>query len=297
MKKRILFVINPKSGTGRYRRVPQRVARFLDKEQFDYEICYTEYRGHATELAAQAVREGVSMVVSVGGDGTLNEIVQALAGTGTSLAIFPTGSGNGLAHHMHLPFNLKRSVQLLNRDHEERIDTVSLNGYVYASIAGVGFDAFVAERYSHVRHRGFFPYLHIVLSNYFRYRPRTYCLTDGEKTVEVKALLVTFANSSQWGFDVKISPEASVQDGLVNVTVVQKPPLYALPRVLLFLFSGNLNRVKKYVKIYKMQHSCVKSKDEKPLYAHLDGDFIGMQPQVEMQVRPLSLQMVLKQTY
>ena len=297
MKKRILFIINPKSGTGRYRRVPSRVERFLDREQFDYDIRYTEYRGHAKELAAQAVREGFSIVVSVGGDGTLNEIVQSLAGTDTALALFPTGSGNGLAHHMHLPFNLKRAVMLLNQDHLERIDTVSLNGQVYASIAGVGFDAYVAERYSHVRHRGFFPYLHIVLANYLRYQPRTYCLTDGGKTMEVRALLVSFANSSQWGFDVKISPEASVQDGLVNVTVVQKPPLYALPRVLLFLLSGNLNRVGKYVKIYKMQQFSVKSKDNKPLFTHLDGDFIGMQPQVEMRIRPMSLQMVLKRTY
>ena len=298
MKKRVLFVINPHSGTGRYRRVSECVEKYLDKEQFEYSVSYTQSSGHATELASQAVRDGVPIVVSVGGDGTLNEIVQALVGTGTALAVFPTGSGNGLAHHMQLPFNLKRSVQLLNLDHEELIDTVSLDGYVYASVAGVGFDAYVAEKYSHVNRRGFFPYLRIVLSDYLRYRPRTYCLTgDDGSTVEVNALLMTFANSSQWGFDVKISPKASVQDGLVDVTVVRKPPLYALPRVLLFLFSGNLNRMKKYVKIYRMQHFCVKSKDEKPLYVHLDGDFIGMRQQVELRVRPLSLQMVLKRTY
>ena len=94
MKKRILFIINPKSGTGRYRRVPQRVERFLDREKFDYDIRYTERSGHAAGLAAQAVSEGVSVVVSVGGDGTLNEVVRSLAGTETALAVFPTGSGN-----------------------------------------------------------------------------------------------------------------------------------------------------------------------------------------------------------
>lgn len=297
MKKRILFIINPKSGTGRYRRVPKRVERFLDRERFDYDIRYTERSGHAAELAAQAVSEGVSVVVSVGGDGTLNEVVRSLAGTETALAVFPTGSGNGLAHHMHLPFNLKRAVLLLNRDHEERIDTVNLDGMTYASIAGVGFDAYVAERYSHVRRRGFFPYFRIILSSYFRYLPRTYRLTGEGRTVEFEALLVSFANSSQWGFDVKISPEASVQDGLVDVTVVRKPPLYDLPRVLLFLFSGKLERMKKYVSVYEMKNFSVEAADTKPLFTHLDGDFAGMRQRVDVEVAPKSLQMVLKQTY
>ncbi len=296
MKKKILFIINPKSGTGRYRKVPSRVEAFLDKETYDYDICYTQYKGHATELAHKAVEDRVDMVVSVGGDGTLNEVVRALVGTQTALGILATGSGNGLARHLHIPVRIKDAVRLLNEGYTECIDTVALNGQVYASIAGVGFDALVAERYSHVWRRGFFPYLDLVIRNYFHYKPRTYVMEgDGQKHV-VKALLISFANSSQWGFDVKISPEASVQDGLVNVTVVQKPPLLAVPFLLLFLFSGNLNRIDKYVKIYKIKNFKLKSEDGGALYTHLDGDFMGMQPEADVSIRPMSLRIALKRT-
>lgn len=296
MKKKILFIINPKSGTGRYRKVPDKVKVYLDSDRFDYEICETRYAGHATELAKKAVSDGIYMVVSVGGDGTLNEIVQALAGTDVVLGIFPTGSGNGLAHHMHIPFRLKNAVSMLNAEYVEQIDTVCLNGKVYASVAGIGFDAFVAEKYSHVSHRGFFPYLQIVLHNYLSYKPRTYVLEGDGRVLKINALLISFANSSQWGFDVKISPEASVQDGLVNVTCVQKPPLVALPWLVLFLLSGNLNRIDKYVKIYKIQNFKLRAEDNEPLYTHLDGDFMGMQPSVDVSMHPMSLRLALKRT-
>lgn len=297
MKKKILFIINPKSGTGRHRRVPDRLKTYLDKEQFEYTICKTRYAGHATELARKAVEEGTYMVVSVGGDGTLNEVVRALVGTQTVMGIFPTGSGNGLAHHLHIPFNLKKAVYMLNEGHVESMDTVSVNDRVYASIAGVGFDAFIAEKYAHVRRRGFFPYLHLAVTNYLHYQPRTYILENESKVVKVKALLVSFANSSQWGFDVKISPEASVQDGLVNVTAVQKPPLAALPWLVLFLLSGNLNRIDKYVKIYKFQNFKLRAEDGSDLYTHLDGDFAGKQKEVDVRMHPMSLRMAMKRTY
>ncbi|MBO4281610.1 MAG: diacylglycerol kinase family lipid kinase [Bacteroidales bacterium] len=295
-KKKVLFIINPKSGTGRYRKVPSRIEAFLDKESFDYELCYTRYGGHATELARKAVEDHTDMVVSVGGDGTLNEVIRALAGTQTALGILPTGSGNGLAHHLHIPFKIKKAVRLLNEGCIENIDTVSLNGQVYASIAGVGFDAFVAEKYRHTAHRGFFPYLRLVISNYFRYQPRTYVMEGDGETHTVKALLISFANSSQWGYDVKISPKASVQDGVVDVMAVRKPPLYALPRIVLFLLSGNLDRITKYVKIYKIQQFKLKAAEGAELYTHLDGDFMGMQREVEVKVLPMSLRIALKRT-
>lgn len=296
MKKKILFIINPKSGTGRYKRVPDVVAAYLDHEKFQAEIRYTQYRGHATELAEDAVRNGYYMVVVSGGDGTINEVVKALVDSPTILGLLPTGSGNGLAHHLHLPFNLKKAVLLLNDEHEEQIDTISMNGLPYVSIAGVGYDAYVAEKYTDVKRRGLMPYLRLAIVNYFPYKQRVY-LVDGEKNLKVKALLVSFANSSQWGFNVKISPEASVQDGWINLTAIQKPPVYALPRLLLYLLSGNLNRMTKYVKIYKIQSFDLKAEDGGELCTHLDGDYLSRQQQIHVRIHPKSLHMALKRTY
>ena len=286
MKKKILFIINPKSGTGRYKRVPNAVAAYLDQEKFQ----------SATELASEAVRNGYYMVVVSGGDGTINEVVKALVDSSTILGLLPTGSGNGLAHHMHLPFNLKKAVLLLNDEHEELIDTVSMNDLLFVSIAGVGYDAYVAEKYTNVKRRGLIPYLRLAVNNYFPYKPRVYHI-EGENNLKINALLVSFANSSQWGFNVKISPEASVQDGWINMTAIQKPPVYALPRLLLYMLSGNLNRMTKYVKIYKMQDFDLYAEDGGELCTHLDGDYLSRQQRIHLRIHPKSLHIALKRTY
>ncbi len=288
MKKKIMFIINPKSGTGRYKRVPEIIASYLDTERFEYEIRYTERRGHATEMAAEAVADNFYMVVVSGGDGTVNEVVGALAGSETVLGIFPTGSGNGLAHHLHLPFNVEQAVRLLNKGHEELVDTISVNGQYYASIAGVGYDAFVAEKYTGVKRRGLIPYLRLAIGNYFSYRSETY-LFSGENNFETKALLISFANSSQWGFDVKIAPKASLQDGWIEVVSVQKPPLYALPKLLFLLLSGHFDRADKYVEIRRMRSFDLKSADGCGICTHLDGDFFGSPQELHVQIHPKSL--------
>jgi len=291
--KKVLFIINPHAGTGKFKKIEKGIHKYLDKDKFTYEITYTQYKNHASEIAANALDKGIDIIIAVGGDGTVSEIVKVIVNQNRVLGIIPVGSGNGLANHLHIPGKIKKAIEVINEDHVERIDTVSLNDNIYASIAGVGFDAFIANRFDNWSKRGIFTYLFLIFNHLFLYKSRTYIVKQEDMIIRQKAFLVCFANSSQWGFNVKISPESSVQDGFVNVCFIKKPNLLSLPFFILFLFSANLNNVANYVKIYKLKQFSVETDDGLAMHVHIDGDPIPKQSKLEIKTNPLSLQILL----
>ncbi|MDD2623056.1 MAG: YegS/Rv2252/BmrU family lipid kinase [Bacteroidales bacterium] len=292
-KKKVLFIINPHAGTGKYKKTEKAIYKYLDTKKFSYIINYTQYKNHAYELATNAVDKGIDIIIAVGGDGTISEIVNAIVHTNCVLGIIPVGSGNGLANHLHISKRIKKAIKIINENHMERIDTVRLNEYMYASIAGAGFDAFIANRFDDFSKRGIISYLILIFKYLFIYKSRTYIVRQENTIIKQKAFLVCFANSSQWGFNVRISPESSVQDGYVNVCFIKKPNIISLPFFILFLFSGNLNQVVNYVKIYKLKEFSVETEDKEVMHVHIDGDPIPTQYKLEIKTNPLSLHILL----
>ena len=124
----ILFIVNPISGSGHKESALKAIERYLDRDRFNSEICYTEYAGHGTEIAREAAARGIDIVVAVGGDGTVNEIAGSLVGTETALAIIPCGSGNGLARHLQIPMNPVSAVKFINTGTIARLDHGTING-------------------------------------------------------------------------------------------------------------------------------------------------------------------------
>jgi diacylglycerol kinase (ATP) len=105
MKRKIRFIINPKSGVQQKNDFPALIEKYIDKSQFDFDIAHTEYKKHAKEIAAKSAAEGYDIVCAVGGDGSVHEVGTVLIGTKTQLAIIPAGSGNGLARHLQIPMD------------------------------------------------------------------------------------------------------------------------------------------------------------------------------------------------
>lgn len=288
--KRIYFIVNPHSGIGKYKQLEDKVRQYLDSTRFIYTVLYTQYRGHAVELASQAVQEGVDIVVAVGGDGTINEIARALVNTSVALALIPVGSGNGLAHHVHVPSSLKKAIDIINQCHVEKIDTLSVNNRICVSMAGIGFDALIAEQFDNTGKRGFISYLKFIVKTYFVYKPHYYIMQSSPTdTREVKALMISFANSSQWGYNVKIAPDALLQDGKADVCVVKKPPFFTLPGRVFLLLAGQLDKLKSAERIYQVQECIVYEKNKNPQSCHIDGDPIERQQEIHVKVLPESL--------
>ncbi len=289
-KKRILFIVNPISGVGRQKKVERAVESLLDKDKFDYHIAYTSYAHQATAISLAAVLRGFDIVVAVGGDGSINDCVKGLVSTGVTLAIIPTGSGNGLARCLNIPLSVEDAITTINKCKTLEIDTIKLNDTVYASIAGVGFDALIAKEFRKTHTRGFQPYLRLVVQNYLQYRQQNYSITIDGKNIDTQALFISFANSNQFGFNVEIAPNASLNDGLIDVIIVKKPPLPMLPWLAQSLFFRHFNR-SMYVEVYQAKSVVVHT--NKTLGVNLDGEYVEFDTDMEFTLLPKSLKVLI----
>ena len=289
-KKQILFIVNPISGLGKQKRIEKWIDEGLDKSKFIYSIVHTTHAGHATELSKKAIEDGVNIIVAVGGDGTVNEVGQTLIGSSAAMGIIPTGSGNGLARHLKIPFNFTKAINVINKGNVRKIDTATLNDKVFLSVAGIGYDAFVARKFSKASKRGFISYFRIVTAEYPKYLPKKYKLEiDGEKITR-RALLVTFANSNQFGNNTSIDPNAKIDDGFIDVCIVRRIPLLLVPFFVPLLFTKTFHKTH-YIEIIKAKEVRIVRKKGKTV--HFDGDPFKMSKTVDMKINPLSLNIIV----
>jgi len=239
---RVAVIINPISGTGGRLHVArdraELAASLIAGRGCESQIFITERPGHGRELASAALAQGASLVLAWGGDGTVNEVGSALAFRDASLAIVPSGSGNGLARELRIPFDPVSAIDVALRGRERRIDAGELDGRLFFNVAGIGLDARVAHRFAAdgLVHRGFRRYATITVRELFTYKPDYHTIVTDGRTLHARTLLIAIANARQYGNGALIAPEAQLDDGRLDVVVVlARSPLAALvqvPRVL-----------------------------------------------------------------
>ena len=292
MKKKIIFIINPISGHHNKNNFPNLVEKHIDKNQYEYSIVFTEYAGHATELTMKAIEDDFDYIAAVGGDGTINEVAKCLIGKRQILVIVPLGSGNGLARHLELPFKPERLIkEVINKGKVYKIDTAVMNDIPFISIAGIGFDALIADYFAKDENRGFMTYAKLITEKYPNYRQKEYTLIlDDEKTIECKPFFVTFANSSQFGYNAEISPKASVQDGLIDVCIFKKPNILEVPIVATYFLAKQIDK-SNFIDIYKAKKIKVTRKVAE--VANIDGEAVEMSKDITVKIIPLSLNILL----
>ena len=288
-KKTITFIVNPISGTHSKDALPTLVAENLNQEMFDYRILYTEYAGHAAELAKQCAKEGTGIVVAVGGDGTVNEVARSLVGTETALAIVPCGSGNGLARHLCLPIDMKRSIGIINHCSIEQFDYGIINGLPFFCTCGVGFDAFISLKFAEAGKRGPITYVENVLKEGLKYQPETYEVSDDSGTHHYKAFLIACANASQYGNNAYIAPGATMKDGQMDVIIMEPFDALEAPQIAADLFMKTLSNNSK-IKTFRTRqlhiHRAI------PGAIHYDGDPIMTGTDIDVSIQHLGLRIV-----
>ena len=295
MKEKIVFIVNPISGHHDKSKFPSIVETLIDKEKYDYTILFTEYGGHATELTKQAIADNYDIIVAVGGDGTINEVATSMIGASQTFAIVPFGSGNGLARHLHLPLKANKVItEVINKGVKSKIDTATMNGVPYISIAGVGFDAIIADYFAKDPKRGFKTYFKLITEKYFGFKPDKYQLVlDDEKEIECYPLFISFANSNQFGFNAAVSPHASLNDGLLDVCIFKKPNVLQVLYVAERLMTQKIDKTR-FVEIHKAKK--IKVIREKEDYANIDGEAVMMPKDVVVEINPESLNILLPQS-
>lgn len=256
-RKRIQFIVNPISGTHGKEFILHLINKYINRDLYDYTICKTEYAGHASELAQKAVSEKIDIVVAIGGDGTINEIGRSLIQTDTAMGIIPCGSGNGLARHLHIPMLPYRAIETINQGFIKDIDYGIIDQHPFFCTCGVGFDAFVSLKFADSGKRGLLTYLENALHESLTYQPETYEIENSSGTVRYKAFLIACANASQYGNNAYIAPQASLTDGMMDITILEPFTMIDVPALSFQLFNKTID-----------QNSHIKTLKEKKITIH-----------------------------
>lgn len=287
---KILFIVNPISGTSDKQHIIDLIPEYLDANRFEWTISRTTHRGHAAELTNEAVRKGVDVVVAVGGDGTVNEVARSLIHTNTALGIIPCGSGNGLARHLYIPMNADGALQVLSACRIEQLDYGVIDDVPFFCTCGVGFDAFISDRFSKAGRRGLLTYIENTLKEGLKYKPDTYEITiDGERQV-YKAFLIACANASQYGNNVYIAPHASMSDGLMDVTLMEPFTVLEAPQIAIQLFNKTITSNSR-IRTFRCRHLHIKR--SAPGVIHFDGDPKEAGEELDVQLVPKGIRMVV----
>ena len=288
-KKRIVFILNPISGTHSKKEIPGLIDKLLDKEQFDYKLRLTEYAGHAAEIAKESAAEGIDVVVAIGGDGTVNEVARSLIHTETALGIIPCGSGNGLARHLCLPLDIKSAIQIINACRIDDFDYGVINGLPFFCTCGMGFDAFISLKFAEAGKRGPITYVENVLKEGLNYRPETYEVEDEMGAKQYKAFLIACANASQYGNNAYIAPGATMKDGMMDVIIMEPFDTLEAPQIAADLFMKTLTNNSK-IKTFRTKSLRIHRETEGAI--HYDGDPIMTGKDVDVHIEHMGIKIV-----
>jgi YegS/Rv2252/BmrU family lipid kinase len=284
-----VIIINPISGGASPRAARARAQLALavvDAHGDPVEVLLTEAVGHARELAKSAVRRGARLVLAWGGDGTINEVASALAFDDVPLGIVPAGSGNGLARELGVHPRAERAIADALQAVPRPMDVGEIDGHLFANMAGIGFDAHIASRFATATRRGFIGYAGITARALTSYVPQLYRVTIGGVETAHRAVLVTIANSAQFGNNARIAPGARVDDGELDLVVFEERSRIAtlchMPR----LFNGTVGRVPGCT-IRRIRAVTIES--EQPMAYHVDGEPVAGGTRLRARVHPGAL--------
>ena len=286
------FILNPCSGRNRRRPwLPTAIRDFISARRIAADLVATEGPGHATELARDAVQAGCEQVVAVGGDGTMNEVAQALRDTSTALGLVPCGSGNGLALHLGLPLALPAALALTaGGSRVAAIDTGEADGKPFFNAMGLGLDADVSSRFNGLTRRGLPAYVRTALAAIRALRPERVSVSNGSFRDEFDVLLVAIANSDQYGNNARIAPGARVDDGVLDLIAVSPVGACAAATLAVRLFAGNFDQSPH---VRRLSGSRFVIDRCAPGLIHTDGETHRAAARFEVVVRPRSLRVLL----
>jgi len=292
-RSRVAVIANPAAGPA-WRRLPpreiaSRIGKMLALHQADGHVELTAGPGHAKTLAHEAVTAGADLVVAWGGDGTINEVASGLMHSRAALGIVPMGSGNGLAREIGVPAGHEAALAAALEGTERTIDAGELNGRVFFNAAGVGFDGHVAGVFAasagHLR--GFASYASVTVRELFRYQAATYVISpEGGPVRTCRALLVSVANTRQWGSGARIAPAALMDDERLDLVIVPAlPPAVVLANAWR-LFAGSIGGWRA-VETQQVRSATIRCSP--PAAVHVDGEPAGRLGSIDIRVIPAAL--------
>ncbi len=287
------LIVNPTAGKCRQNpALLDDIVALIARQRLNASLVKTRYRGHATELARAAVREGCTHVIAVGGDGTVNEVAQALVDTSVVLGIVPAGSGNGLATHLGLPRDSLGALRLALQPASTSlaIDVGTVNDLLFVNAMGVGLDAEISSQCNEVPRRSFLSYARATWTRFFQRSSMRVVIDTGARRTSLETLLVAVSNSDQYGNNARIAPGASVRDGLLDLVAVKPMGLIRAARFAAQLMLGRLNS---NPHTFRLRAARFELERVAPGFLHTDGELHYTGSRLEVRVRPQALRVAV----
>ncbi len=277
MSRKILFFINPISGTKSKLQLEEKIIKKCEEKNISFEILFTSKDGNYDFLYEKIKSGNVTDIAICGGDGSIAPIVSAILKIPVSIGIIPIGSGNGLARTAGIPNSIDKAIDVVLAGKASATDVFLINNKLSTHVCGLGFDAKVAHDFSEAESRGLNSYTKIAIKNFSSAKTYPFVIEAEGKKFEVEAFLIAIANSNQFGNNFKVAPKASICDGLLDIVVVKKS---SKPQAVLSfikqVFTGNIKSVhsKHFQKNNILYFQTTKIKIENPRFAplHIDGD-------------------------
>jgi diacylglycerol kinase (ATP) len=296
--RKFVVLMNPYSGTSNKKNLQQKIESFFTKHQLDYSFEETNLAGNYQLLKEKIQTQKITDVVITGGDGTINNVIGNLKDQDVQFSIIPGGSGNGLALSAHIPKNTDKALQLILNGTATLIDAFTINNKFSCMLSGLGFDAQVAHDFAGKSRRGLITYTQQSLINFFKATPYLFEITVDDFTFFTDAFFISIANSNQFGNNFTIAPKASLQDGLLDIVIVQKMSKAKLPFAIMQQIRGNnklqhlVDEMKqKNVVYFQTPKLTIKNPKLAPL--HIDGDPVQTQEILNIEILKKSFRLVM----
>jgi YegS/Rv2252/BmrU family lipid kinase len=239
MNRKLLYLVNPIAGTVKKDAFIKAISKVSNENGFNHQIIFTNPKGNYDFIKDKIEREHITDVIVIGGDGTVNQVVNALRHSNVKFGIIPFGSGNGLAYAAGIPKKPMQALELIFKGDSKRVDAFLVNKHFSCMLSGIGFDASVAHEFANKASRGLFTYTHQSLVQFFKAHPYQFEIMIDGFSFFTDAFFISIANSNQFGNNVTIAPQASLNDGLLDIVIVQKMHKAKLPFAILRQIRGN----------------------------------------------------------
>ena len=277
MSRKIIYFINPVSGTKGKEAVIQKIREQTTLQNIPFEILTTNAEGNYFFLKEKIYQEGITDIVICGGDGTVSQVAGTLLDEDINIGIIPMGSGNGLALAANIPKQANKALDIIFTGKASYVDAFFINSTFSCMLCGLGFDAQVAHDFARQKKRGLTTYIKQTITNFIKVKPWTFEIVNKGETFSAEAYFISIANSNQFGNQFTIAPQASLNDGLLDIIVVKKmSKLRMIWAVLRQVLNGQIKEYdektyhKKDVLYFQTEKLMIHNQDAAPL--HIDGD-------------------------
>jgi diacylglycerol kinase (ATP) len=295
MQRKIIYFINPISGTKGKSSLKALITRETTQRNIPFEILPTSATGDYESVKQKIHQENITDVVICGGDGTVNQVVQALAVTGVQFGIIPMGSGNGLALAAGIPKASAKALEIVFAGKARLTDGFMVNDHFACMLCGLGFDAQVAHQFADHPKRGLKTYAKLTTRHFFTAKPYPFTIGANKLEFTTEAFFISIANSNQFGNNFTIAPKAVLSDGLLDIVIVKKiaKPLLLLT-VMRQVLAGRIKRIENSLRspviYFQTTELTINNTANAPM--HIDGEPSESPRQLNIKVLPLFFKLI-----